>query len=272
VFTVIQPLINSSSMLAASAEISKNEILHALTYSEIVKASFDDPDEVLKEVIANKEALNRLHTVHRVFEETARLSARVILGEVKREDPRVLRQVLLYFGTLLCLERIQFMASFAVTFSIERMGFFLPIANAVTKIANDEFNCHVLFDKEVIKNELKTLEGQKAFLEIKGQLREILHEVVECERQWTEHLFRDNTDLPGLTKESILDFMYYGGTMVANFLGLTQDFKTVSTNPLKFMEKKLDMNKEQASPQEDKTGNYLLGGFIDDGVDDLEVD
>lgn len=71
--------------------------------------------------------------------------------------------IFMFFVAMYCLERIQFVNSFTITFAIARTGIFVPIGEAVKKICNDEFNIHAVFARTVLEIESKTERGQVAF-------------------------------------------------------------------------------------------------------------
>jgi ribonucleotide reductase beta subunit family protein with ferritin-like domain len=127
--------------------------LHALAYKVIVQNSFDNPEVFLKELMSIKESFQRLDNVKEVFDEVYKLSHEYALGIQK--DEQVIRKALFKFWvTLYCLERIQFMSSFAITFGLAEQSYFVPIAKLVQKICTDEFQIHVQGDKTVLTNEL----------------------------------------------------------------------------------------------------------------------
>ena len=70
--------------------------------------------------------------------------------------------------------------------------------------------------------------------------------------------------------------MYYGSTDVRYVLQLGfENTKVVETNPIPSMQKWVNINTNQSTPQEKRSGNYLLGGIvqsaekIDFSLDDL---
>jgi ribonucleoside-diphosphate reductase beta chain len=65
-------------------------------------------------------------------------------------EEEAIKNLLKYYFAMLLLERIQFMASFAITFTIAKTGLFQAIGQAVKKIAQDELEVHVEFRKQVI--------------------------------------------------------------------------------------------------------------------------
>ena len=46
---MLAPVCTSSEAWSGWVEITKNEIVHAATYSEIVRNSFDNPDDILNQ-------------------------------------------------------------------------------------------------------------------------------------------------------------------------------------------------------------------------------
>lgn len=138
---VLAPFISSPELWACWQRISDNEVIHAATYSEIVRMSFDNPSEVLSEILSIKESVNRLETVGKVLEDLYITSHKYALGQVGNNQETY---DILYKGiiALLMLERIQFMASFAITFTIADAGWFQPIGTIVKKIAQDELEIH----------------------------------------------------------------------------------------------------------------------------------
>ena len=176
IITLLAPFITSSELWAAWQRISDNEVVHAATYSEIVRMSFDNPHEVLGEILSIKETLSRLEGVGKVFSETYELAHKYSLGMVKN-DQDLYNSVYLTIATLLMLERIQFMASFAITFTICGTGLFQPIGKAVQKIAQDELEVHCELDKEVIKEERKTERGKIAQIAMADRINQIFHEI-----------------------------------------------------------------------------------------------
>ena len=75
---------------------------------------------------------------------------------------------------LFCLERLQFVASFAATFAVVEQGWFQAIGKLVQKIAQDERFIHAEVDKYVIKHELTTERGKIWYLNKTLSLLKIL--------------------------------------------------------------------------------------------------
>lgn len=268
IITVLAPFITSPELWAAWLRISDNEVLHAAQYSEIVRLSFDDPNVVMGEIISFQESKHRLNAVARVFNQTATLGYQYMLGLVKN-DQALYNQVILAIATLFMLERIQFMASFSVTFTIADSGLFQPIAKAVQKICQDEFEVHCELGREVLRSEFKTPRGIIAKEQVIGQIREVFEEIVNSELHFVDEMFSDGEQLAGSTPMMFRKWVLFNAKDVDRFFGLECDFEYPRHNPMPNLEPWINMNKQQAANQEIDNVAYKVGVVIDD--DDGEI-
>lgn len=256
---VLAPFITSSELWACWQRISDNEVIHAATYSEIVRNSFDDPATIIDEILRVEQAHARLERVGTVFAQGFEASHRYALGQIDG-DQATYNTLFKLVVALYCMERIQFMASFAVTFAICDTGQFQPIGKAVQKIAQDELEIHAELDRVVLLHELQTARGQAAFAECHGELQAMIEEVVDSELRWIDYLFSEGRQLVGMNAERLVAWTLYCAKDVYQTLGLVggkYDFP--AANPLKYMEKWLNISKTQASPQEQDIAAYKVG-------------
>lgn len=254
---VMAPFISSAELQALYGRITDNEVLHAATYSEIVRCSFDDPKQVLQEVLQVKEAMQRLATVGWVLHKTKKISHEYALGKRQRDDEEVYDSIILAEVAFLLLERIQFMASFAVTFALYDVGLFQQIGKAVQKICQDEFEIHVSTHKEVLRHELSLPRGRAAFGRLKSLIEQMINEVIDSELAFSDYSL-DGDPLVGLTKAKSKAWSLYSGRDVFEFFGLKSERQLPKENPVPYMEKHMDLSKTQASPQEQQNGQYKV--------------
>lgn len=267
---VMAPFITSSELWSAIQRISDNEVLHAATYSEIVRNSFDDPKVIIDEVLKVDEAMARMTTVSKVFGEAHNASHKYALGMIEN-DQDTYNKAFMVFVALLVLERIQFMSSFAITFAICDTGMFGAIGKAVQKIAQDELEVHAEFDKAVLREELKTERGKKAMEQCHDMIEQLINEVVEGEFTWNAYLFSEGRELVGMNEEILSKWTLFCAKDVYNFLKIKSKYTLPKSNPLKFMENWLDISKTQASPQEQDNAQYKVSIMRRDD-DDEEFD
>lgn len=261
-------VVSSSELWAAWQRLSDQEAVHAATYSEIVRNSFEDPSVILDEILRVEESLSRLETVSRVMGRAYKTAHKYALGEVDVTQ-EVYNDIFMFVVGILCLERIQFMSSFAVTFAICDTGMFQPIGKAVQKIAQDELETHVALDKEVLKVELSTERGKIAYEQCKEEIEELISEVIDSEMQWIDYLFSEGRELIGLNASILKEWSKFCARDVVKFLKVDVNYKFPATNPLKFMENWLNIGKSQGSPQEEDIAQYKVNIMRrdDDGVE-----
>lgn len=180
---VLAPFITSSELWAAWQRVSDNEVIHAATYSEIVRNSFDDPSVIIDEILSVQEAHARLARVVKAFEDGYTASHQYALGALENNQDTY-NAIFMMLVALFCMERIQFMASFAVTFAICDTGMFQPIGKSIQKIAQDELEIHAELDRAVLQNELTTARGQTAFAQKREDIEQLIAEVVDSELAW----------------------------------------------------------------------------------------
>lgn len=270
---IVAPFVSSSELWAAWSRITENELLHAATYSEIVRNSFDDPNEVVNEVLSVRESLARLNTVASIMSNTHRVSHRLALGMIDRDSDEAYSAILMFVIALFVLERIQFMSSFAITFAIADTGLFLPIGKAVQKIAQDEFEVHVELGKEILRTELKTERGITSFMNNRDKIKTLIDEVVQSELNWNEYAFSEGRELAGLTSEYLSKWTLFNAGDVYSFLNIETDHQIPHKNPLSFMDDWLIISRTQTSPQEEKTGQYMVGMVVDTaGTKEFNID
>lgn len=261
---VTAPFISSSDLFFAYGRIADNEGLHALTYSEIVKSSFDDPRLVLAEILAVNEAMKRAETVSRIFHQAYVMSHRLALGEVDRNAQSTYNAIFLFVVAMWCMEKVQFMSSFATTFGLAESGMFVPIGDAVQKICMDESVIHQAVQRQVLTHELKTPRGMRAFQENKEIIRRLIDEVVHTEFTWNASLFQDGRQLAGQNEQMLNQHTLYHAGPIYEFFGFVADHVIPTQAPLSYIDKWFGINSVKAAPQEQRKGNYLLGGTVKD--------
>lgn len=273
IVNVLGPVITDSRVWAGYVRINDNENLHALTYSEIVRNSFKNPQVILDEILKVEEAQARMVTVAKVMGEAYDASHAYACG-TQENNQDLYNKIFKFLLALYYLERIQFMASFAVTFAFGKMGRFQPIAMGVQKIAQDEFEIHAQFGQEVIKALLKTPRGKQAYADTMEEGTKLFWEVIMTEVRWLMYLFSEGRELPGVTLQKMIQWVLFNGNAAAVFTGVKDqitdaqraEFLAVTgfelawpeKNPLPYMTEYLDLAANQTSPQEIDNNSYMV--------------
>lgn len=276
IVNILGPVLTDSRVWAGYVRINDNENLHALTYSEIVRNSFKNPQVILDEILKVEEAQARMVTVAKVMGEAHDASHAYACGTIPN-DQALYNKIFKFLLSLYYLERIQFMASFAVTFAFGKAGRFQPIAMGVQKIAQDEYEIHAQFGQEVIKALLKTPRGQQAYKDTLAEGTKLFWEVIMTEVRWVLYLFSEGRELPGVTQKKMIQWVLFNGNAAGTFTGakdqLTDEMRAEflaetgyalewpDKNPLTYMTDYLDLAANQTSPQEVDNNQYLVNAL-----------
>lgn len=255
---------------AAWQEVSKNEVVHASTYSEVVRSSFDNPREVLDNILADLEPMHRLQCVGRELTWIRERGLRFAMGEVAN-DQDTYNAMFMFAFVMYVLERLQFMASFAVTFALGEENHFIPICKAIQKIAQDEYEVHVELDITVLEIELRNPRGQLAYQQMKPRMERILQEVLESEYAFTEYVMPGNDQLKNLNRDGLKSWVLFSASDIARTFSLDLGTDGLYKNPLHYMSSWMKISDTQPSPQEEANGQYKVGIMVRDD-DEVEFD
>lgn len=273
---ILIPLCTCAETRLLYGRIIDNENLHALTYSEIVRGSFEDPNTILNEILAVRESHGRMAVVAEIFERGRLASLEWQTTGVR--TPEIEQALVLMIAAVYLLERVQFMASFAVTFGIAEMGLFEPIASAVQIILRDEYNLHVPAGEAVLKHLLTTSWGRAAFAAIRPTLIKAVVELCRNEMAWVDYLHADGEELPGATPHKLKDWTLFNARAacvvfdVLEEVELELDVKMPEQLPLNYMRDWVDINEKQSSPQEQDNNQYLINVVSTENVSNKPID
>lgn len=264
-----------TELAAISQRIAENESLHSHSYSEIVKNCFEDVNDVMRQLNESIEPLKRLSAVGKVYKECLDSANRCRVGQIDHTSEEALRAKLLFFGAMITLERIQFVGSFNVTFTYGDRGSWNSIAKTVQKIAVDEMSVHVRTWKYCFKNESALPQYAPVLEGVLESIRAMVSEVLNSELAFCDLLFKDGVNIErkgksAVTCDMLKQSIRYEAQNVYDFFGFELPFSRIDSHPLPYTLMWKDINSVQTSPQEELTGNYLLGGFINDLAPDEE--
>jgi ribonucleoside-diphosphate reductase beta chain len=226
------------------------ESIHARTYSHIIKQTFVDPNDALKEGYENFSVIQRSDVLRKVFDD---------LGNLPHDAPKELRREKLYvaLAALYMLEGVNFMSSFAITFGIAELGIFQGISQLVVLIARDEL-LHARGGMHILKIEFEN--NPEAYARIKPKIQEVFDAILEQEREWTNYLFSEGREILRLNKELVFEYVKFRAKPIADTLGLDSTGFPTKT-PLPYMERYLDSSKVQVAAQEMQLSSYLLNSI-----------
>ena len=258
------PHVTNSEAEAMIGEWSAMEFIHSEAYSHIVKQTRLNPDEAILETYGNIRVLHRSKKIIEVFNSLYNMDNSIPLYEKKKIMIKVL-------CTVMAMEVISFMSSFAVTFAIAEQGYFQGIAETVSMIARDEL-LHGRMSYELIKA-TRDVDGWKdIYSEVADDISDIIHSITKGESEWNKYLFSEGRSLRNLTLETLDDTNLYFHNFVCSLIGIENNFKPVSENPCTFMDKYIDRSLFQFANQEIQSGSYRQASVVDDIDDNTDLD
>lgn len=267
---VVAPFVTDPDLWRFYGRVGDNESLHALAYEEIERYGIGgDAADVFRGIVENHEAARRLSRVATAMGRVKEISHKVGLGLIARDSDEAIEGAMLFVAAVFVLERLQFMVSFAVTFAIGQLGAFMPIVDTVQKIMTEEWTIHVKGGKYVIGHELTVEHSRQAIDRVWPVIEELISGCLEDELHWNyNHLFANGYQLPGVTPQMLEDWALYAVNDIYATFKKPNPHRIVSENPLPYMNRWIDINKNQGSPQEKRSGNYPLGGIVSGFADE----
>ncbi len=239
-----------------------NENLHALSYSECVKISVPDGMREILRIHNDNNTMRRVTYITDIFDKIMKIGSKMQLGMIDYKSDEASDALMLMLCGIFCLERQQFMPSFANTAALFFQSMFVPIGQTVQKIAIDEWGTHIPQIRRIIQHELTIPARRASMKRIEIEVRNLIEEVARNEVEWNQRQFSIGGEQVGMTEEMGADYEYYAATDVANELGIKTNLKVVTRNPLPMMDNFLDLNREQKAVMEAKGGNYQTVSVI----------
>lgn len=257
--TLLAPFVTNSEYGHVLARIGENEMLHSLTYSNIVRQCVPDPQEVFDMVFKHEEVLERSTTVSKVLSELKVKGAEYTLGLKTFDEckPYILNGLVAIYS----LERISFMSSFACTFALAEQEYCVGAARLVQKILQDEM-IHYETQRYALGILSKDSGFRYLFEEDKETHLAIINGVVSQELSWNNYLFKGNRSIVGLNEGILNDWVRYNAQEVCDNLNLTPSFRVTKSCPLPWFESDwMDLNNQQNANMESDATNYMVNAI-----------
>jgi ribonucleoside-diphosphate reductase beta chain len=266
ILETFSPFISNTELHEWLSIQSMFEVIHARTYSHIIRNCFVDSNAVLEKGKSDVMVQYRTGIIGKVFNDTYEIGVRWSQGDIVDEGV-VRKQILKNMAVLYGLEAISFMASFACTFALAETGRYQGIGKLVSLICADEL-LHAEGDRKVFDAMFNKEGYRKEYVEIKDEIGAIFTSIVEQELKWSEYVFSEGRKVLGLNESLLKDYVYHIAKPVFDYLGLDWEYPVVSQNPLPFVDKYIDRNLVQGANQEIQNISYLIGNVDSDGVDE----
>jgi len=263
-----------------------NELLHSESYTEMVRAIFNNVDEFIESIIQDEHVQKRATTILGSFDAATdtldKYQANIACAEHDVTIPFLLSgndlKKAIYKSAMVLnmFEGIRFFATFATawSFSEQPNKLFAGSSNIFKLIARDEM-IHLDVFQRVLKM-LRTDESE-GFVEVALAMEQEMYELFESayveETDWIDHLFSKGSPLIGMNAAILKEYMDY--IFAVRMTNIGMDPKklglVLGKNPLPWIDNYLDSSHIKSAPQEIESVNYVAA--IDSSQDeDFDLD
>ena len=264
-----------------------NELLHSESYTEMVRAIYNDVDDFIESIIKDKQIQARAKTILSYFDystevfekneanQTAFAHGKRPLFEITEKQIKTA----IYKAALVInmFEGIRFFATFVAnwSFSEQPVKLMQGSSNVFKLIARDEMIHLDVFQKVINMLHTNSEEGFKEIAkELEPETYEMFATAYEEEKVWIEYLFSKGSPLIGMNGQILQEYMDYIFSVRMTNIGL--DPKKIGLtngnyNPVPWVDNYLDSSNVKSAPQEIESVNYIAA--IDNSKDaDFSLD
>jgi len=266
-----------------------NELLHSESYTEMVRAIFNDVDDFIESILTDDFVLKRadsiLSELNKITDILNRRESNLtawdagwqntVFHKSRQEDfinDKLIKKCIYKSAIILNMfEGIRFFATFVTgwSFSEQPEKLMAGSSNIFKLIARDEM-IHLDVFQRVIK--LLRTSKEEGFLQVVNEMEDEIYELFRTahkeEMEWIEHLFSLGSPLIGMNETILKDYMDYIFAVRITNIGMNPAVigLKLKTNPLPWVDNYLDSSHIKSAPQEIESVNYVAA--IDSSLDE----
>jgi len=271
-----------------------NELLHSESYTEMVRAIYNDVDVFIDSIIDDEHIQKRATSILSAFDWATSVFDRMDANKTCKDngasamdgtqlvpfpevDEKMVKEAIYKSALVLNMfEGIRFFATFVTnwSFSEQPVKLMQGSSNIFKLIARDE-----MVHLDVFQRILKMLrsDDSEGFVGVAKDLEDDTYEMFQTaydeEMEWIEYLFSKGSPLIGMNEHILKDYMNYIFAVRMTNIGL--DPKKIGlengTNPVPWVDNYLDSSNVKSAPQEIESVNYIAA--IDNSKDeDFDMD
>jgi ribonucleoside-diphosphate reductase beta chain len=253
---------------------------HSRTYTEILRALYDNPDEIFDEAFTIPELQKIAKSIAGRYEDAYHNVIGYIyreqrkLGHTKEQWFDLKKSLIMCMVEINALEGLRFYAGFAVVWAKHKStGYTAGCSENLQLICRDE-NEHLALTQFILK--LFRKEKSEGFVEVyeqcKDEIEERYYEIFEEEKEWIEYIFSQGSFV-GLNGTILIQYLIYLTVRRMEAIGIKVDKerlggKLIRKNPLPWINTYINMDSNEKLPQQEKILNYITGGVNQDKDDD----
>jgi ribonucleoside-diphosphate reductase beta chain len=257
---------------------------HSRTYTEILRSLYTEPDKMFDSAFEIEELQSIAKKIASVYEKTYQSVIEYVYKtqrniEFTKEDLHELKKdIIRCLFEINALEGVRFYSSFAAIWAMEKSeGLFPGCSENLQFICRDE-NEHLALTQNLLKYLRKNEDEEfiEAYEEIKEELEKRYYEIYFEELDWINFLFKEGSYI-GMNDEILKNYLNYLIIRRMKSLGINPTKEKlggryVIKNPLPWVDRYINMDKNEKLPQEEKILNYITGGIDQDVTEKEDVE
>jgi ribonucleoside-diphosphate reductase beta chain len=266
-----------------------NELLHSESYTELVRAIYNDVDDFVESIIGDEYIQARAKTIlsyldysNNVLEKNDANYTAIANGK-KPLFPEVnerMTKIAIYRAALVInmFEGIRFFATFVAnwSFSEQPVKLMQGSSNIFKLIARDEMIHLDVFQKVINMLHNDKSEGFKEVAkELEPETYVMFQEAYFEEKEWIQYLFSKGSPLIGMNAQILQQYMDYIFAIRMQNIGLDPKRIGLSVtlyNPVPWVDNYLDSSNVKSAPQEIESVNYIAAIDVSKDEDFLMAD
>lgn len=253
---------------------------HSRTYTEQLRAFYDNPDEIFDESFNIPELMDLATKIAKVYDEAYFNTINYIYKEqrgikiTKDEIHSLKKSLLMLMVEINILEGMRFYPGFASVWGLfESKQVLQGSSENLELICRDE-NEHLALTQFILK--LMRKDKDEGFVSIWDECQEAIHnryiEAYEEESNWIKFMFSKGSYV-GMNDTILIQYLNYLTIRRMKAIGLHPNGEQlggqyIQKNPIPWITKHINMDKKEKLPQEEKITNYVTGG-VDQDVEDI---
>lgn len=253
---VLLPIVSLPELETWIETWSWSETIHSRSYTYLIKNVFDNPSEILDDIMRIPQITSRAGMVTKSYE---------VLEELIHDKTALMydKKVALFrcIISIHALEAIRFYVSFACAYSYVERGLMEGNGKIMTLINRDEF-LHSGGTHYILTRWLKGLddpEMTEIAKEYEGDITSIILDTYRQECDWIDFLFSEG-NIPLLNSEVLKSYLQYLCDSSLKSLGCSAVFG-VEKSPLPWLSSYTNSGSTQVAPQEVELSSYKLGSI-----------
>lgn len=257
--TVLLPITSLPEVESWLLAWSFFESIHSRAYTHIIRNLFNNPSEIFDTIVTSPEIAKRAKAVTDLYDNLQYAVDAWRAGTGDLVDAK--KALILCVASINILEGVRFYVSFACSFSFAERKVMEGNAKEIRLVQRDEA-LHLAATQHIMKIWRDGKDGEEMQLlykELEPQIRQIMLDAGEQEKEWTTHLFKQGSML-GLNKKILDQYVEHIIDIRLKGLRLEPEFGSPK-NPIPWIDSWLSSDSVQVAPQETEKTDYLTGAI-----------